>query len=164
MSETLAALLTPTIAVFAAIIAFMQWRTAHQKVVLDLFERRLSIIESARNAAKALIFEKDTEKAAEIATDVAIRSRFLFGPDIVKMLAEFRGDVYRATEMGGLREATLDADRLSIAKAAARAVLHDLNTMAEPYMRMDQKLIRTPAEWFRDRNEKRLSYADEHQR
>lgn len=164
MIETLSALLTPTIAVVAIVIAFMQWRTAHQKVVLDLFERRLAIIDSARNAAKALIFDKDIEKAAGIATDVAIRSRFLFGPDIVKMLAEFRGDVYRATEEGGFSESTSDVERSKIARAAARAVLKDLNTMAEPYMRMDQKLIRTPAEWFRDRNEKRLSYADEHQR
>ncbi|MBB2832305.1 UNVERIFIED_ORG: hypothetical protein GGD51_002434 [Rhizobium esperanzae] len=29
------------------------------------------------------------------------------------------------------------------------------------YMRMDQKLIRTPAEWFRDQNKKRLSYGDQ---
>ncbi|RVL63359.1 hypothetical protein [Sinorhizobium meliloti] len=164
MIETLSALLTPTVAAVAIVIAFMQWRTAHQKVVLDLFERRLAVVESARNAAKALIFEKDVEKAAELATDVAIRSRFLFGRDIVKVLAEFRGDVYRATEIGGLRESTSDVERLSIAKAAARAVLRDLSTMAEPYMRMDQRLIRTPAEWLRDRNRARLSYADEHQR
>ena len=37
----LQALLTPTIAAVAGLVAFLQWRTAHQKVILDLFDRCL---------------------------------------------------------------------------------------------------------------------------
>lgn len=164
MIETLSALLTPTIAAIAIVIAFMQWRTAHQKVVLDLFERRLAIIESAREAAWAVAVEREVEKAHRLATDAAIRSRFLFGQDVVELLAEFQNNVFRATETGGLREVKSTDELLRTADASAHAVLLKLNPMAERYMRMDQKLIRTPAEWFRDRNRQRLSYADAHQR
>lgn len=169
MIQTLAALLTPTIAAVAIVIAFMQWRTAHQKVVLDLFEKRLAIVEAARAAAFEVIKRKDFEGARKTAVDAALRSRFLFGSDIVKALVEFQGDLYRATGEGDMFEGLSNpgqspAERREIAIEAARRILKELNTMAEPYMRMDQKLIRTPAEWIRDRNQKRLSYADENQR
>ncbi len=161
--QILQALLTPTIGIAVVVVGFLQWRTAHQKVVLDLFERRLAIIDAARNAAKKIVFdqEPDYEDAVEIATDAAIRSRFLFGSDIVKLIVEFRGDVHRATESGSIFETTSDIDRIMIAKNAARAVLKQINTLAEPYMRMDQRRVRTPAEWFHERNEIRKSYGDQ---
>ena len=43
-------LLIPFIAAVAAGIAFLQWRTAHQKVLLDLFERRLKIHEDVNTS------------------------------------------------------------------------------------------------------------------
>jgi hypothetical protein len=36
----LQALSTPAIALLASVIGFFQWRTAHQRAVLDLFEKR----------------------------------------------------------------------------------------------------------------------------
>jgi Skp family chaperone for outer membrane proteins len=74
-------LLTIAIGVLAAVIGFMQWRTAHQKVALDLFERRFAVIQQARNvmgrvasARKAGSDEiRDMHKAV-------IDSEFLFGP------------------------------------------------------------------------------------
>ena len=43
----LAALLTPTIAVLGAFIAYRQWRTAQNKLKHDLFERRFSVYDAA---------------------------------------------------------------------------------------------------------------------
>jgi hypothetical protein len=37
-------------ATFVALVAFLQWRTAQQKALLDLFERRHAIYEIVRNA------------------------------------------------------------------------------------------------------------------
>jgi hypothetical protein len=45
------ALLTPLIAVIVAIIAYRQWKTAQNRLKLDLFEKRLAI----HNAARGLI-------------------------------------------------------------------------------------------------------------
>jgi hypothetical protein len=44
----LTAFLTPLIAVIVAYIAYRQWRTAHTRLKLDLFDRRLAIHGAAR--------------------------------------------------------------------------------------------------------------------
>ena len=42
-------------AIFVAVVAFLQWRTAQQKAVLDLFDRRHAIYEIVRNAVNVFI-------------------------------------------------------------------------------------------------------------
>ncbi|RAX40754.1 hypothetical protein [Rhizobium tropici] len=165
----LQALLTPAIAIAVGAIGFLQWRTAHQKVVLELFDKRLAILTTARSAAITVLKTKNFDEARPYAVDAAIRSRFLFGKDIVAMLWEFQGDVYRATNEGDMFERLKHpeqsaAQRRTLAIEAARKILSELNSAAEPYMKMDQKRVRTPIEWLRDRNRQRLSYADEQQR
>jgi hypothetical protein len=39
-------------AVFVAAVAFLQWRTAQQKAVLDLFDRRRAIYETFARQSK----------------------------------------------------------------------------------------------------------------
>lgn len=92
-------------------------------MVLDLFERRLAIIESAREAAWAVAVEREVEKAHRLATDAAIRRRFLFGQDVVELLTEFQNNVFRATETGGLREVKSTDELLRTTDASAHAVL-----------------------------------------
>jgi len=48
-TQVLAALLTPTIAVFGSLIAYQQWQTAKKKLKLDLFEKRFSVYIVARD-------------------------------------------------------------------------------------------------------------------
>jgi hypothetical protein len=43
----LAALLTPTVAVLGSLIAYRQWRTAQNKLKLDLFDRRFAVYSAA---------------------------------------------------------------------------------------------------------------------
>jgi len=43
------ALLTPAIAFLAVVIAFFQWRTAHQRVVIDQFARRMKFYTDCRD-------------------------------------------------------------------------------------------------------------------
>ncbi|NTI62136.1 hypothetical protein G6L85_11535 [Agrobacterium rhizogenes] len=157
---------TTIISGLVLIVAFMQWRTAHQKVVLELFDKRLAILTTARSAAITVLKTKNFDEARPHAVDAAIRSRFLFGKNVVAMLWEFQGDIYRATNEGDMFEGLKhpeqsSAQRRTLAIEASRKILSELNTAAEPYMRMDQKRVRTPSEWFQDRNRQRLSYADE---
>ena len=54
-TEVLSALLTPTIAVVVAIIAYRQWRTAQTRLNLDLFDRRFAIYDAARNLISSVM-------------------------------------------------------------------------------------------------------------
>lgn len=51
----LAALLTPTVAVLGLLIAYRQWRIAHNKLKLDLFDRRFSVYEAARGLLASIL-------------------------------------------------------------------------------------------------------------
>jgi hypothetical protein len=46
--QLLQALAVPAIAMLAAVIGFCQWRTAHMKVVIDLFARRMPLYSDCR--------------------------------------------------------------------------------------------------------------------
>ena len=52
---TLSALLTPTIGIAVAYIAWRQWRTAHDKLKLDLFDRRIAIHGAVKNLLSSLM-------------------------------------------------------------------------------------------------------------
>ena len=43
------------VAGLGVLIAYFQWRTAHQRVVLDLFDRRLQTFELAERACSTII-------------------------------------------------------------------------------------------------------------
>ena len=43
------------IAGFGALIAYFQWRTGHQRVVLDLFDRRVAVFRQIEDAAKGML-------------------------------------------------------------------------------------------------------------
>jgi hypothetical protein len=51
----LSALLTPTVAVLGSLIAYRQWCLAQNKLKLDLFDRRFSVYEAARNLLASIM-------------------------------------------------------------------------------------------------------------
>jgi hypothetical protein len=51
----LSALLAPIVAVLGSFIAYRQWRLAQNRLKLDLFERRFSIYEAARNLLSSIM-------------------------------------------------------------------------------------------------------------
>jgi hypothetical protein len=51
----LSALLTPTVAVLGATIAYRQWRLAQNKLKLDLFDRRFKVYEGARDLLASIM-------------------------------------------------------------------------------------------------------------
>lgn len=128
-----------------AVVAFLQWRTAHQKVMLDLFDRRFSVFMDVR-----LIVSHGADRSKfdqGLPNEIIARGRFLFGREVVDILTEIH-NLCTERDIGRLQPGALDG-------AFARFI-----ASVEPYMKMDQKRVRTPAEWFSDRNKERLSFSD----
>lgn len=86
--------LFPATAVGASVvfIAYLQWKTAHTKVMVDLFDKRLAVYESVLEA----ITLSNIDEGAGIETKNALlrlyRARsdatFLFGDDLTKIIQE----------------------------------------------------------------------------
>ncbi|QKK28598.1 hypothetical protein FE844_002965 [Rhizobium indicum] len=171
----LQALLTPAIAVAVGVIAFMQWRTAHQKVVLDLFDRRLAIVNEVNATISYALSENGnlvSINAAMRLYDCEAKSLFLFGSAVVGVIEEIRQDILlyhrrkAELERGG-GSAAEGRERHDSTGQAFFLIGKDQERFIEvvlPFMRMHSKAFPTPVEWFTERNKLRLSYADDKQR
>jgi len=67
----LTALLTPTVAILGAFIAFRQWKLAQNKLKLDLFDRRFKVYEAARKFLSSVVTNGEV-------TDEALHA-FMYG-------------------------------------------------------------------------------------
>ena len=150
------------------VVAFLQWRTAHQKVVLDLFEKRLKVYNQARTAVSRVVTSGQVKPDSNIELgEAAEGATFLFGADVHEYLESLWRD------FGRLHSLNQDLERgVGISAGKARSEVFEriagfYKTGPElfgRYMRMDQRLLRTPSEWFTERNKLRLSHADNKQR
>lgn len=166
------ALVVPSIAAAVAVIGFLQWRTAHQKVLLDLFERRMKVYEAVNDAiSDALTVEG---KMVLFNAGVSLRraqteAGFLFGKEV-------SAEIQRLIELAnlyGIRKREFEGRNLPENKRdEVGAELADLmdslsawrdpwTAVCRPYLTMDQKRVRTPSEWFADRNALRKSFDDQ---
>jgi hypothetical protein len=82
-------------ATFVAVVAFFQWRTAQQKAVLDLFERREAIYQVVRKAVSTVASNAAAfDPAREVEFLQAIeRAYFFFGDDVVDYLKQLWEDI-----------------------------------------------------------------------
>ena len=85
----LAGFLTPMIGVIAAYVAWQQWKTSHQKLMLDLYDRRLRIYEEVVKVLAIITRDADIsyESLAIFRSSVA-EADFIFGPEIVAFIDE----------------------------------------------------------------------------
>lgn len=157
---------TIVVGIAVAVIAFMQWRTAHTKVILDLFDRRMAIYDEVGTAVYSYVDRSgsgyDARRRLWTARSQAI---FLFGPEVAREIEAFAneiGEIDRINRRLGSGNPPPDESKLhnrllelddQLTKADRR-----LLATAGPYLRLDQKPIRTPARWFRDRDELRKGF------
>lgn len=82
-------LLTPLIAVLALYIAWQQWKTNHQKLIWEQYDRRLAVYEEVRKILSLILRDADvsTDDLLKFRTSVA-EADFLFGPEIPKYIDE----------------------------------------------------------------------------
>ena len=76
-------LLTPVIAIVATYIAYQQWQTNRQKLILDRYDRRLRIYEEVRRILSIILRDAkaSTDDLLKFRTSVS-EADFLFGPEI----------------------------------------------------------------------------------
>jgi hypothetical protein len=80
------ALLTPAIAILTVVIAYFQWRTAHQKVVIDQFDRRMKFYTGCRDVLHRIVLSPNAtmdENGHEFKRASA-DAEFLFRDEVVK--------------------------------------------------------------------------------
>lgn len=101
--------ITPVIAAIVAVIAFLQWHTARQKMVLDLFDKRFAVYEDLRLVVSRFLENgqltpihgqftpaaRATSRPGGMITfmQAQTRAKFLFGPDLNKYLASLYSDL-----------------------------------------------------------------------
>lgn len=79
----------PVLAAAAATIAYRQWRTAQNKLKLDLFDKRMLVYQAARETLGFIATRGSINHEQQIKYLAGIQSsRWLFGPEIHKYLHE----------------------------------------------------------------------------
>ena len=91
------------VAIGVAVIAYFQWRTAHQRIVIDLFERRFQVYEDLRK----VIFEYATNfEVTNLMLGRFLVARewatFLFGSEVTTYLEECYKDLTTVNVFRGL--------------------------------------------------------------
>ncbi|QLP99569.1 MAG: hypothetical protein HZY78_04275 [Burkholderiaceae bacterium] len=83
----MAALLTPTVAVLGAVIAYRQWRTAQNKLKFELFDRRFSVYEASRNLLASIMTSGKAKDEEVFKFLVATReAKWLLNTDVATYL------------------------------------------------------------------------------
>lgn len=141
----LQALSTPAIAILAVVIGIMQWRTAHQRAVLDLFDRRMSVYTSLRRVISKVV---TTGNATNEDTTNFLRARdgaeFLFGSEV----NDYLESIYNALldfhvveselkmSKGRDRKRMIEKRRFLFEKISG--FFGEFQSLLEPYVRMRQ--------------------------
>lgn len=92
------AFITLVIGTIAAYIAFQQHKVNHDRLRLDLFDRRIKVYDRLIDALKTIVHDGDREKKKHEIRGALIESmnesQFLFGDDITKYISHI-WDVHR---------------------------------------------------------------------
>jgi len=154
--QVLTALLTPAIAIAVGIIGYLQWRTAHLRVVLDLFDRRRNLFYAIVEAvnpivAHAHVGREDSDRSFTIASRDA---RFLFGDDVNDYLEGLRQNLLQmrlSETMIEAHDAARDWVRLNHDQMLRVLNFYDtFPALCDPYLRLDQKRVRPPVQWIKE--------------
>ena len=85
-------LLTPLIAVVTTYIAWQQWKTNQQKLILDRYDRRLCVYEEVRKILSIIVRDAKASYDDLIKFRTAVsEADFLFGPEI----PQYIDDIYK---------------------------------------------------------------------
>jgi hypothetical protein len=131
-------------------IAERNWQTTNEKIVLELFERRLSIYEAIRDVIGSTVRTGDAPDADLYKYDQAIdRVRYFFGAEVQAYLETLRHDLIELNSANRMMKNMLDPQRAAwIEKrqkhfAAVTEFYKASPPLFEPYMSAHQKVDTT---------------------
>jgi hypothetical protein len=134
------------IAAIAALIAYLQWITAHQKIVLELFDKRFDAFQKVVSALTPVyVHASITQEQFFEFVRAMERCRFLFGDEIYEFLAELKKDL---SFLLAFTDEAIDRSpqrhEFIKKKTAILIRIADFDKIAVPkfmpYMRLDQKM------------------------
>ncbi|MHA6641370.1 hypothetical protein [Mesorhizobium sp. A623] len=157
-----AAAVTLLVGIVVALIAYRQWRVAHEKLILDLFDKRFAVYSDAREAVRgywapirfdpssiAKRLDPSTYGARmqriETLHDVGRRAQFLFGDEVAARIKVVRDALIEGTPSTPMEEED-DELRRQNAEARKRALKEsqafpkDLDALVSKYMRITRAL------------------------
>jgi hypothetical protein len=140
---------TFAVAIFVAIIAYRQWKTAHQRLVFDLFERRMKLYDDARNALGVVLRTGNApnDQIAEF-SEVSERAKFLFGDEVYACTDKTRSAIITLQEAKSMLQSGLltpperaqHAARAGECMQSVARFYSDFPRLLIPYVRMTQKM------------------------
>jgi len=151
-------LVTAFIAAIVAVIAFLQWQTAREKVLLDLFDKRFEVYAELR----AAVAQRHDQTSSSDFARAASRAQFLFGPEVQTLLEQIQKDLHLEAVQRSLLSQPISEDRKETVDAALADRTNRLNRFFQEfdelvalymnhhqkawlYCRLDLSLIRSPA-------------------
>jgi len=148
--QYLQAFLTPAIAVLVAVIGWFQWRTAHQRAVLDLFDKRMEVHDEISAVIRKVVQTgKVKDTIAHEFWRASARVDLLFGPEVGKYLRTIYDKLAdmavadHAQEHGTPDERMKAAEKRMDRFSAIDKFFVDFPKLVRPYVKMHQK-----APWF----------------
>jgi hypothetical protein len=170
--QVLQGLSTPAIALGGGLVAYRQWRIAHTKILLDLFDKRLGAYNDIIGAMRPVFRDGTIDSYKDfIAFRRSIDSAyFLFGDEVRVVLNELilvGSTMVTASSIlkdPGSPQYSLWVDKNHAAFERLMKIADDLPDLMDDYLGFADKRIPTFSRRLKDRNKIRLSYADEKQR
>jgi hypothetical protein len=120
--------LTAFIALIVAFIAGLQWLTARQKVVLDLFDKRFAVYQDCCDVIARFGGHGPNMEDIGKFTGATARAKFLFGPQITEFLEARRLDLITEFTERNRQPVQVPAERQKAAEDKYVARLDRLTT------------------------------------
>lgn len=138
--------LTALIALIVAFISALQWITARQKVVLDLFDKRFAVYDELREVVDGHGQSGLTMEALAKFTRAANRAQFLFGLEVASFLEEIRIDLnfFFVVDNGNDTARQRVEDEYVSRRNHLIRFSRDFDALVAPYMKHTQKRFPIP--------------------
>ncbi|MCV0424429.1 MAG: hypothetical protein K5905_03065 [Roseibium sp.] len=142
--SALTAIATPLVAICVAWVAYQQWRTAQQRIVLDLFRDRLNVFDKVSRAVR--LIERDWQQKGGEPLSLLLtardEARFLFGSEVSTYILNLilaAEDLEHACKKLDENDESEDWEKLKD-YSIRYFVTEELARVFEPYMDMRQRL------------------------
>jgi hypothetical protein len=137
--------LTLLVAIGVALIGYFQWRTANQRVVMDLFDRRFQVFDKLEGVVLLIVQHgKALDEDFRAAAQAKAEARFLFGKDVQEYVQRIIEDIaFMNTYTSEVIDSSSNREQLLNKRTAVMTRLSKFFSEApvvfRPYIGLDQR-------------------------